>query len=451
MDVTTPGRTPVTTSHRRRPRWPLATLMAVLATVLGITTLAAPSSSVAAEEVLLSYDKPAQASTSQHDGTCWECGPDKAFDHDPASRWATSPEGGWVDPGWISVDLGAPADISRVVLQWDPAYAVAYQIQVSNDGQNWQPIHETTSGGGYKETVQVSGSGRYVRMYGTQRSNGYGYSLWEFQVYGTGGAPETPPVPEDPTFPGELVWSDEFEGAAGSAPDAAKWTADPGNGNNNELQMYTDNQNARLDGQGNLVIEARREQTPGSSCPVDPISGSTTCQYTSGRINTAGKFDFTYGRVEARMKVPSTVGLWPAFWMLGSDFNEGRPWPYTGEIDIMEHVGTSPNLVHSTLHAPAYFGGNGYGTSLDLGQPISNGFHTFAVEWDSQGMVFTVDDRVIHTVDRQELETTVGPWVFDHDFFMILNVAVGGDWPGPPNGSSTFPQQMVVDYVRVYQ
>ncbi|TMR14120.1 discoidin domain-containing protein, partial [Nonomuraea zeae] len=144
---------------------------------------------------LLSYNKPGVASTSQHDGNCWECTPARAFDLDPASRWATSSTTGWVDPGWIYVDLGATAQISKVVLQWDPAYARSYQLQVSGDAANWTTIYSTTTGPGFKQTLNVSGSGRYVRMYGTQRATPYGYSLWEFQVYGTGGNPTDPPAP----------------------------------------------------------------------------------------------------------------------------------------------------------------------------------------------------------------------------------------------------------------
>ncbi|CAM5269893.1 hypothetical protein SMICM304S_06023 [Streptomyces microflavus] len=128
-------------------------------------------------DVLLSYGKAGSASTSQHNGTCWECGPDKAFDRDPASRWATSPEGGWTDPGWIAVDLGAPAQINRVVLQWDPAYARAYRIEVSDNGADWRTIHQTASGTGFKETLDVSGTGRHVRLYATERSGQYGYWL----------------------------------------------------------------------------------------------------------------------------------------------------------------------------------------------------------------------------------------------------------------------------------
>jgi uncharacterized protein (DUF305 family) len=182
--------------------------------------------------------------------------------------------------------------------------------------------------------MTVSGSGRYVRLLGTQRATQYGYSLWEFQVYGTGGAPNTPPTPPaDPANPPQLIWADEFDGANGTKPDAAKWTADPGNGQNGELQVYTNNNNTQLDGQGHLVLEARREVTPGSACPIDPVSGSGTCQYTSARMNTGNKFSTTYGKIEARIKVPKGNGLWPAFWMMGSDFLTGRPWPYNGEIE----------------------------------------------------------------------------------------------------------------------
>jgi beta-glucanase (GH16 family) len=357
-----------------------------------------------------------------------------------------------VDPGWIAVDLGATATISKVVLQWDPAFAVSYQLQVSDDNVNWRTIFSTTAGRGFKETLTVSGTGRHVRMFGTQRSNGFGYSLWEFRVFGTGGNPVAPPpLPPAPRFPGTLVWSDEFNGPNGAAPDASRWTPETGPGVNNELQFYTNNRNARLDGAGNLVLQARREVTAGSSCPRDPISGSTTCQYTSARLNTFGKLSFTYGRVEARIKVSGTQGLWPAFWMLGSNFFSGTPWPASGEIDIMEYVGRDPNRTYSTLHAPAYFGGGGFGATRDLGGNVTTAFHVFAVEWDSNHMTFFVDGNAFFTVNRDQLESTRGPWVFDHPFFIILNNAVGGDFPGPPGAGTVLPQDMVIDYVRVFQ
>nr|WP_153449864.1 discoidin domain-containing protein [Streptomyces smaragdinus] len=405
-------------------------------------------------ETLLSYGKTGSASSSQNDGACWECSPARAFDRDPASRWATSATTGWTDPGWIAVDLGAQAQISKVVLQWDPAYARSYRIEVSDDGTTWRTIYSTTTGTGFKQTLTVSGTGRHVRMYGTQRATAYGYSLWEFQVYGTGGAPVTPPpLPRDPADPPQLVWSDEFNGPAGTRPDPAKWTADPGTGPNNELEYYTDNANAATDGNGSLVMEARKQVTPGSACPRDPVSGSTTCQYTSARMNTGRTFQFTYGTVEARIRVPKGNGFWPAFWMMGGDFLTGRPWPYNGEVDIMEILGKDVKTAYSTVHAPAYNGGNGIGSPYRLpgDADFSDGFHTFTADWDSRGITYSLDGRVVFTLSKDQVEQTRGPWVFDHPFYLILNLAVGGDWPGPTDASTPFPSRMLVDYVRVYQ
>ncbi|MFY1687714.1 discoidin domain-containing protein [Plantactinospora sp. WMMB782] len=389
---------------------------------------------------LLSYNKPAQASSWQNDVNCNPCSPDKAFDHDPASRWATSSTTGWVDPGWISVDLGATAQISQVVLQWDPAYATAYQIQVSGDGSNWTSIFSTTTGNGLKDVINATGTGRHVRLYGTARGGPYGYSLWEFSVYGTGGAPVAPPAePADPTFPAtRLVFEDNFNGPAGSKPDAAKWTMDPGVPQNNEVQYYTPNsENASMNGQGSLVVEARRQDYQGR-------------QYTSHRMNTSNKFHVQYGRIEARVKVPKGNGLWPAFWMMGEDFLTGRPWPYNGEIDIMEVLGRNTSEAYSTLHAPAYNGGGGYGqkyATVDLSQD----FHVWAAEWDSKGIRFFLDGRQVFDASKETVENTRGPWIFDHRFYLILNLAVGGDFPGPIDATTPFPSQMLVDYVRVYQ
>jgi beta-glucanase (GH16 family) len=406
-------------------------------------------------DVLLSYKKPGSASTQQNDGNCAGCTVDKAFDFDPGTRWATATDIGWVDPGWIQVDLGATAQINKVVLQWDPAFGKSYQIQTSPNGTAWTSIYSTTTSTGFKQTLAVNGTGRYVRMYGTERGSPYGYSLWEFQVWGTGGAPNPQPViPPDPREPKQLVWSDEFNGAANQQPDASKWRPEIGTGQNAELQYYTDNRNAFTDGAGNMVLEARREVTPGSACPIDPVSGSGTCQYTSARMITHGKATFTYGRVEARVKVSGTKGLWPAFWMLGANiFDNGTPWPNTGEIDIMEHLGREPNTAYQTIHGPSYFGAGGIGAPYALpgGADYMNAFHTFALDWDSKGMKFTVDGVSVITIDKATVEATRGPWVFDHPFFIILNNAVGGDWPGPPDASTVFPQRMLVDYVRVYQ
>ncbi|CAL9394886.1 hypothetical protein SUDANB95_01327 [Actinosynnema sp. ALI-1.44] len=403
-------------------------------------------------ETLLSYNKPATASSFQDDGACPACTPAKALDFNPATRWATSATTGWVDPGWIAVDLGAPARVSKVVLQWDPAYAKGFRIETSPDGTNWTAIHTTTTGTGFKQTIPVSGSGRHVRVALTARSGPYGYSLWEFQVYGTGGDP-TPPPPRapDPGTPLRLVWSDEFNTPAGTRPDPAKWRPEVGTGQNAELQYYTNNNNAFTDGAGNMVLEARREVTPGSSCPVDLVSGSGTCQYTSARIITEGRASWTYGRIEANIKVSGTKGLWPAFWMLGTDIFKGTPWPASGEIDIMEHLGREPNTAYQTIHGPAYSGGGGIGAPRDIGQDYANAFHLFGVDWNSRGITFSIDGVTVISIDKATVEATRGPWVFDKPFFILLNNAVGGDWPGPPDGTTVFPQRMLVDYVRVYQ
>jgi beta-glucanase (GH16 family) len=394
------------------------------------------------DTVLLSYRKPAVASSEQNDVNCNPCTADRAFDNDPASRWATSSTTGWVDPGWIYVDLGATATIRQVVLQWDPAYATSYQIQVSANASAWTSIYSTTTGRGFKETLNVTGTGRYVRMYGTARVGPYGYSLWEFKVYGTGGNPTQPPAPPaDPVFPAtRLVFSDEFNGAAGSKPDPAKWTIDPGTGQNNEVQYYTNNNNANMDGAGSLVIEARREVAGGR-------------EYTSHRMNTGNKFHVQYGRIEARVRVPKGNGLWPAFWMMGADFLTGRPWPYNGEIDIMEVLGRNTLEGYSTLHAPAYNAGGGYGQRYTApgGVDLSAAFHVWSVEWDSRGMTFKLDGQTVFVANKETVETTRGPWVFDHPFYIILNLAVGGDFPGPVDATTPFPARMLVDYVRVYQ
>jgi beta-glucanase (GH16 family) len=389
---------------------------------------------------LLSYNKPGAASSEQNDVNCNPCTVGKAFDLDPATRWATSSTTGWVDPGWIYVDLGATAQISRVELQWDPASASAYKIQVSPNASTWTDIYSTTTGKGFKEVLNVSGTGRYVRMYGTARNTAYGYSLYDFNVYGTGGAPNTPPAqPADPTFPASrMVFNDEFNDPAGTKPSTAKWTYDPGVPQNGEVQYYTENSNnAQMNGQGQLVIEARKEASNGR-------------EYTSGRMNTAGKFTTQYGRVEARVKVPKGNGLWPAFWMMGADFLTGRPWPYNGEIDIMEVLGRNTSEAYSTLHAPQYNGAGGYGqkyATVDLSQD----FHVWAAEWDSKGIKFLLDGNQVFYASKATVEATRGPWIFDHPFYLILNLAVGGDFPGPVDASTPFPARMLVDYVRVYK
>jgi beta-glucanase (GH16 family) len=254
-------------------------------------------------------------------------------------------------------------------------------------------------------------------------------------------------VPATPTGGGwTLSWSDEFEGPAGAPVDATRWTFDVGGGGwgNRELESYTDRpKNARLDGDGALVIDVLREEHTGP----DGIARD----YTSARLKTQGLFAQTYGRFEARLKLPRGRGIWPAFWMLGTDITSAG-WPACGEIDIMEHLGHEPAVAYSNVHGPGYSGAGGLGNSLRLpgGQGFGDGFHVFSVEWEPNVLRFFVDGQLYHT--RTPAHLPAGSrWVFDHPFFLILNVAVGGDWPGPPDAATVFPQQMLVDYVRVYR
>lgn len=242
-----------------------------------------------------------------------------------------------------------------------------------------------------------------------------------------------------------LLWSDEFDGAAGTPIDTTKWTAEIGGHGfgNNEWEYYTDRvENASLDGDGNLAIVARQETLPDTTCHYG------TCLYTSARLITNDKFEFTYGRVEARIKLPFGQGIWPAFWMLGGNF-ETVGWPNSGELDIMEYIGREPNTIYGTVHGPGYSGANGIGSSVRSDTPYADDFHVYAVEWDEDAIRWYVDGELYHMLTPADVRGN--PWVFDHDFFILLNLAVGGNWPGYPDETTQFPQTMLVDYVRVYQ
>jgi beta-glucanase (GH16 family) len=241
-----------------------------------------------------------------------------------------------------------------------------------------------------------------------------------------------------------VTFSDTFDGPAGSAVDGSKWQIETGdNVNNHEREFYTaGNNNAALDGQGHLVITARKENPSNYQCWYGK------CEYTSARLNTSGKFTSTYGHVEARMKIPRGQGMWPAFWMLGSDIGQVG-WPNSGEIDVMENVGFEPSAVHGTIHGPGYSGsaGIGAGYTLPNGQVFADAFHTFAVDWAPDSITWTVDGTVYQR--RTPADLGGNQWVFNKPFYLILNLAVGGYWPGDPNASTTFPQQLVVDQVQV--
>lgn len=252
-------------------------------------------------------------------------------------------------------------------------------------------------------------------------------------------------IPQSPPAKWTLVWSDEFNGSNGSPPDTTKWVSETGGGGwgNNELEYYTARRQNAYQQDGNLVIKVLEEKYTGSD--------GVTRNYTSARLKTQGKFTRAYGRFEARIKIPRGQGIWPAFWMLGDDIDQVG-WPTCGEIDIMENIGKEPATVHGTIHGPGYSAAKGIGApySLPADQRFADDFHIYAVEWEPKAIRFYVDDHLYATRTPADLPQAAR-WAYDHPFFLLLNVAVGGSWPGSPDASSSFPQTMLVDYVRVYR
>jgi beta-glucanase (GH16 family) len=238
----------------------------------------------------------------------------------------------------------------------------------------------------------------------------------------------------------KLVWSDEFERAG--APDATKWTYDVGGEGwgNQEAQFYTADrrENARVE-DGHLVIEARREKWLGRD-------------YTSARLVTKDKGDWTYGRFEIRAKLPLGRGTWPAIWMLPTKWDLGdHHWPDVGEIDIMEHVGHNPGVVHASTHSRQHQWKIGTQRTATLSVPdAGTAFHTYALEWEPEEIRIYVDGNHYFTSKRDGGDWT--SWPFFRPFHLVLNVAVGGAWGGEKGiDDSIFPRRMEVDYVRVYQ
>lgn len=255
--------------------------------------------------------------------------------------------------------------------------------------------------------------------------------------------PITPPkpIPVSEEEGWELVWSDEFEG---DVIDPNNWTYDIGGWGwgNGEAQYYTDRpENARVV-DGMLIIEARQERFEES-------------YYTSARLLTRGLQAFQYGRIEARIRVPSGVGTWPAFWMLGDKFGRATEdpaeseWPNVGEIDIMEYVGRDPDKVVGTIHGPGYAGAGGLTRWNRVDHNVYEEFHTFSIEWDYDGIRWFYDGEMYYDLSRDAVGNR--EWVFDQPFFIIVNLALGGTLGGTIALDTEFPQVMYVDYVRVYQ
>lgn len=247
------------------------------------------------------------------------------------------------------------------------------------------------------------------------------------------GCRKEPPQPS--TY--QLIWQDEFEGQAGQPPDAGKWVFDQGTDwGNLQLEWDTDRpENVSLDGRGHLAITAREEEFNGRP-------------YTSGRIKTKGLFEQRYGRFEARIKLPEGQGIWPAFWMLGRDIDEVG-WPGCGEVDIMEYRGHEPRVLWASLHGPGHAGDDAISSRHELSSAgFPHDFHVFALDWSPRRIRWFLDGVPYKTATPEDLPAGAR-WVYDHPFFLILDVAVGGRWPGAPDSTTAFPQTMLVDYVRV--
>jgi beta-glucanase (GH16 family) len=244
-----------------------------------------------------------------------------------------------------------------------------------------------------------------------------------------------------------LSWSDEFNQQDGTAPDLSKWSLAEGVGNNgwgnNELEYYTKRPSNVVVQNGSLVITARRETYTDAS--------GITRNFTSARLRTQELFSQAYGRFEARIRIPAGPGLWPAFWLLGDNI-KSVGWPACGEIDIMENIGKELSTVHGTIHGPGYSAAKGISSAYVIPgeRRFADDFHVFAVEWEPKAIRFYVDGNLYATRTPEDLPAGA-QWVYDHPFFILLNFAVGGNWPGSPDATTSFPASMLVDYVRVYQ
>jgi beta-glucanase (GH16 family) len=275
--------------------------------------------------------------------------------------------------------------------------------------------------------------------------------LYALTLSASFGCTASSPEPTSPLL-WTQVWSDEFDGPAGSRIDTTRWRYDTADGcasnncgwGNNEKEYYsTVPENIALNGQGQLMMVARTAPA-GLTCYYGP------CRYTSAKVTTRGKMEVEHGKVEARIKLALGQGLWPAFWMLGRNIAVVG-WPTSGELDIMENRGSAPATTSSAVHGPGYSGNTPFAHEHVLSQgTIADAFHTYTVEWDSLTIRYLVDDTVHYVVGRSQVATH-GNWVFDQPFFVILNLAVGGHFDGDPQSDAIFPATMLVDYVRVYR
>ncbi|CAB4689581.1 MAG: family 16 glycosylhydrolase [Actinobacteria bacterium] len=246
----------------------------------------------------------------------------------------------------------------------------------------------------------------------------------------------------------KLLWSQEFNGTKRVGVDKRYFTHDLGNGfgwGNNEKQYYTaSSSNILTDGKGNLVITAKRIPETSSI-----LNFCDDCQFTSAKVKTADKLGFMYGRLEARIKTPAGSGMWPAFWMLGASLTDGDTWPDCGEIDILEGKGSEPNRVYGTIHGPGYFGGDGSqrGYGFDNMVPLTSGFNVYAIEWRKNAIDFYFNNNKYYSITAAQVKPNA--WVFNKEFFLILNLATGGNFE-PNIDPSVQSGSLSIDYIRYY-
>jgi beta-glucanase (GH16 family) len=376
-----------------------------------------------------------------------------AYRKDNVDIEATSDQGGGYDVGWIAASEWLA--YSNITIPTSGTYTVRMRVASPagataavdlNAGSIPLGDIAIPATGGYQTWVTVSrtvtiNAGTYA-LGVFAKTGDWNFNWIEITSDNSGGSSSS----SNSSTPGNMTWNDEF-----NTINSAVWSDQVGdNQDNHEREYYTAGNNEFIQydssiGSNVLVLEARKENPANYNCWYG------RCEYTSARLNTKGKKSFQYGRIEARMKLPHTQGIWPAFWMLGDDINSVG-WPNCGEIDIMEHVGFSneAKTVHGTIHGPNYSGANGIGNPYTLAENVDAGYHVYAVDWTATSIKWYVDGVLYFTQTKAQVETK-GNWAFSHPFYIILNNAVGGDWPRDPDGSSVFPQRVYIDYIRVYQ
>lgn len=377
------------------------------------------------------------------------------YRNDGVDIQATSDTGGGYNLGWIAA--GEWWKYNNINIPVKGSYTIRMRVSSPTGGN---VAFDLNSGGILLGELAIPATGGWQSWVTVSRSVNLNAGAYSFGVFAkTGGwnfnwveislnTQDGSSSSSSSSTSGNLVFNDEF-----NSINTAVWSDQTGdNINNHELQYYTagKNESIQFDPTINsnvLVLEARKENPANYQCWYG------RCEYTSARLNTSGKKTFKYGRIEARMKIPHTQGIWPAFWMLGEDIGTpGVGWPNCGEIDIMEHVGFSneAKTIYGTIHGPNYSGSTGIGHPYHLAENVNAGYHVYAIEWNATSISWYVDNNLYFTQTKAQVETK-GRWVFDHPFYLILNNAVGGDWPRDPDGSSVFPQSFSIDYIRVYQ